>query len=394
MSKQGNLTPSTHHQWANLARGEGISESIKKRGVETLAIFPNISGSKMTPASFLVLRSIWKTYTIDKFRLPDWLLENNTTSAKATLSAFDAWSNYLAQIDKDMGAQPKLPADDIGTFSVIYYYQRQVRRLKSTSNIDVSPLKAFYLPRKAKDEPSLGPDGPPSSNSPSETAFKRRGGVSERLAPSDESSSSEDSHPWDDSPLALRSRRSGETAPQREAAIPERLRSSRRTDLADLSSSLDQLTLQGESPDSKGEQKQEQTPEHFTPLVSSPLDIVTPLKASIAPAANDEQIVNTALILLLTTITMFQEGVEADWTLHRRAFHIANLLETRTDGFLRRIKGDTPMAILEVKSHVRDSDTAAIQQQESAQMASWISEYPDSGEIWNEKSSGPNNAYV
>jgi hypothetical protein len=75
------------------------------------------------------------------------------------------------------------------------------------------------------------------------------------------------------------------------------------------------------------------------------------------PPANDEQIVNVALVLLLNAATMHFVP-NADWTFHRRAFQIGNKksgkgFEARVDGFLRRLSDDKVMAILEVKPCVR-----------------------------------------
>lgn len=353
--------PSTELGWLSVAEKWEAEGQIQNQGVEALASFSNISGSKMTLESFLVLRSIWKIYTIDKFKPSDWSLGNNIDLAENDLSCFPPWNRYIAQIDKQSGAHARLPADNIGAFSTVYYYQTQVHHLKATT-IDDSPPKVFHVPRTAANKRATN-----DSNS-SEDGFVGQSKIN---------------HPFGDSPLASRGRRPSDVAPSRKEGFSERLAPSGRAKNEDISSVLDQLTLQDSPPRLKGKEKQDETLEQSMSLGSSPLEIVSPLKAFSTPAANDEQIVNTALILFLNATTMFQDSVQADWTPHRRAFHILRLLETRTDGYLRHIRGDCPMAILEVKSHARDLCDSAIQRQESAQMASWISEHPNLGEIWN-----------
>jgi hypothetical protein len=82
------------------------------------------------------------------------------------------------------------------------------------------------------------------------------------------------------------------------------------------------------------------------------------------PPANDEQIVNVALVLLLNAVTMHFVP-NADWTFHRRAFQIGNKksgkgFEARVDGFLRRLSDDKVMAILEVKPCVRGKNNVRV----------------------------------
>ncbi|OAX80823.1 hypothetical protein ACJ72_04832 [Emergomyces africanus] len=99
----------------------------------------------------------------------------------------------------------------------------------------------------------------------------------------------------------------------------------------------------------------------------------------------DEQIVNTALILLLRGLCMRMPGLtNARWSLERKAFHIRqhnsldkrSLYEARTDGHLAFVTGNISrsLAILEVKSRIRKF--AEPWMQESAQMAAWIYDEP------------------
>jgi hypothetical protein len=98
------------------------------------------------------------------------------------------------------------------------------------------------------------------------------------------------------------------------------------------------------------------------------------------PSTEDEQIVNTALLLLLTGITMHFD-MPARWSLHRKAFMLKNVdgkvYEARVDGYLLCTTNSQVKAIAEVKPFLRQPKIQAIQMQEGAQMAAWISNYPD-----------------
>src|SRR5205814_7291897 len=71
-----------------------------------------------------------------------------------------------------------------------------------------------------------------------------------------------------------------------------------------------------------------------------------------------------------------------EWTVHRKSFRIGERgergFEARVDGTLRRRGGDKEvLAIIEVKSLRRVNFLNAIRMQEAAQMAAWISSYPE-----------------
>ena len=70
----------------------------------------------------------------------------------------------------------------------------------------------------------------------------------------------------------------------------------------------------------------------------------------------------------------------ANWSIQRMAFHVADKgdkkFQARVDGVLLRHYDNRVVAILEVKPFVRGKKEAAIQRQEAAQMAAWISSHP------------------
>jgi hypothetical protein len=98
------------------------------------------------------------------------------------------------------------------------------------------------------------------------------------------------------------------------------------------------------------------------------------------PATEDEQIVNTALILFLTEITLYFD-VRAKWSLHRKSFLFGKAgkkaYEARVDGYLQTFHDNQIKAIVEVKPFIREKKILEIQMQEAAQMAAWISSNPD-----------------
>ena len=123
-------------------------------------------------------------------------------------------------------------------------------------------------------------------------------------------------------------------------------------------------------------------PPFSTPLSagSSP-EAISPMNPVSVKAAEDEQIVNMALISFLHTLTIFHKDVRANWGINRKVFNFSNLFQARTDGVLKIGGKEYPLAIVEVKSHVRMNNIVQVQMQESAQMASWIYNHPDKGYI-------------
>ncbi|KAF4457457.1 hypothetical protein F53441_507 [Fusarium austroafricanum] len=121
---------------------------------------------------------------------------------------------------------------------------------------------------------------------------------------------------------------------------------------------------------------------------SSPLSSLSshsPLSGE--PAKNyqieDEQIVNTALVLFLNALTLHCDLVQGEWTLYRQPFVVKDATkkkayEARVDG-LFRINGKGTRAIVEVKPFVRNASAATldgVRMQETAQMAAWIAQHP------------------
>ncbi|RAO68383.1 uncharacterized protein BHQ10_004395 [Talaromyces amestolkiae] len=130
--------------------------------------------------------------------------------------------------------------------------------------------------------------------------------------------------------------------------------------------------------------KSTNVPENWSYLESDDEDEPTPYRVEtpvprelvniMYPPTKDEQIVNTALIVLLNALTIHLDSFSSKWTLHRKAF-IATFgdaaFEARTDGYLNDHRGK-PSVIVEVKPVMRSAKLSAIMMQESAQMVAWI----------------------
>ncbi|CAH0038854.1 unnamed protein product, partial [Clonostachys rhizophaga] len=98
----------------------------------------------------------------------------------------------------------------------------------------------------------------------------------------------------------------------------------------------------------------------------------------------DEQIVNTALLLFLQSLTVHYPKLDFTWSLKRYAFVLRDnnhqkVYEAQVDGLLRDDRTKEPKIIVEVKPFLREPIPAVyakIRMQETAQMAAWIAMHP------------------
>jgi hypothetical protein len=121
----------------------------------------------------------------------------------------------------------------------------------------------------------------------------------------------------------------------------------------------------------------------------------TPAPAHSQIPAEDEQLVNSALLMFLISVTAYHPRLRdtspqmPTWSLVRKSFQFGqyNLKEKGwtaiTDGYLR-IGQDKVMGIVEVKPYLRTRNAAKIQKQEAAQMAAWIYQYPGNEMLFND----------
>jgi hypothetical protein len=141
-----------------------------------------------------------------------------------------------------------------------------------------------------------------------------------------------------------------------------------------LSEMFQSVGIESQAPPSTGPSWSLSIPEMLSP--------VSPLRGDAAAhfqAVEDEQIVNTALILFLNALTMHCKQVQAEWTLHRRRFVLGSdgkdVYEARVDGYFRTRQNEV-RAIVEVKPFLRYRKHDAIRMQEAGQVAAWISNHP------------------
>ncbi|KAL9623818.1 MAG: hypothetical protein Q9160_001809 [Pyrenula sp. 1 TL-2023] len=347
--------PTSKTKWISLAQEEdGLINDISVHGINAMTRCERISASNIAFTPFLILRSIWQTKSAKEFKPSEWLLQQDLDAAKG-FSNRSSWKNYIRRIEEHGEAQPKFPVPDIGMFTLVHHHQTQVGRLKKKYEPNQETPKIFH--------PQPSNIRPRSQNSDSSNAHVH---------------SSELRDPFDKSPLASKGGQSGRAS----KGLFGENKSTRSSNREDIASQMGRLNIGDAGPDhSRREDEDAQTPESHMILDPESRATVSPLAAALTPAANDEQIVNVALMLLLNATTVSCPGVYADWNSHRRAFHIRNILEARTDGYLRHEAQDTPLAIVEVKRYVRSGNPGKVQMQESAQMACWIAEHPDKGDL-------------
>lgn len=148
----------------------------------------------------------------------------------------------------------------------------------------------------------------------------------------------------------------------------------------DITESMRQLQL--ETPTKKSGPRSEDLPEPLSPSTDSSASIapstMSPIPKDLQriayPPTEDEQIVNTALLLFLNALTVHLP-IQNAWTLHRKAFTATfkkASFEARTDGYLRDKDSGKARAIIEVKPAARDAKKGSVRMQESAQMVGWI----------------------
>lgn len=191
-----------------------------------------------------------------------------------------------------------------------------------------------------------------------------------------------------------------------EAARSRRVRKSMES-IDGITASLSTTSITGppQTPQKQTASHEEELPSIQTPAVPSSLP-ATGGKQN--PAASDETYVNTALLLLLQSVTfcMLNAGSKElelgslEWLADRLPLKMCKripnlngdekvheLMEARVDGYLchrqsgnggnRPCYNNLPLVILEAKASTRRAGHNSIHWQESAEMACWVSSLPD-----------------
>jgi len=292
-------------------------KQIAKAGLQGQSIFDldaYNSGSDITHDQFLLLRVLWLKKDQHEFseNVLDWIPDQNFKKAKQLLSCMGSWHKYLDSFNQTAAELHEQMLPDLGTFSLVRDSQCEVERIdkdNSTESSKFTPIAHRVRDRRALQNRQQDPSTP--------------------------------------------------TPAQRFSDLtPEALK--------DADDELNKLDL-NDTPS---------LPESSATIKSDVLSPFSPAAAASFPPTKDEQIVNLALVLFLKAVTV-HFVVRTNWSIQRVAFHVADKgdkkFEARVDGVLLNRYDNQVVAILEVKPFVREKKEAAIQRQEAAQMAAWIS---------------------
>jgi hypothetical protein len=317
------------------------------------------SASKIQTEQYLLLRVLWKTKIATEFTAEDWLNLESYKAAEKYLEQHDPWKKYLTLVEERRMNKVTLPAQDIGAFSIVHHQQSQINQVETEYH-------------EGCDTPKISIHTSDFSRSPEASPLERKSRAQQPAAPAQ----AERRYPT--RATASKSLLDDPFTSQGQVKKMSQLFSNMTFDEgATTPSSMQIPSFSTQTPSFST-----QTPSFSTPLsTGSSLEPISPMNPALVKAANDEQIVNIALISFLNALTIFHEDVRADWAIDRKVFHFSNLFEARTDGLLKIGGKGYPLAILEVKSHVRMNNIVQVQMQESAQMASWIYDHPDKGYI-------------
>jgi hypothetical protein len=315
--------PSSPHLWKCQAIHCGL------QGGTVFDLDKYHSASKIDFKQFLHLRALWIPAKQEDFADPKnrqtWLADAYYEQAKKRLKGWKPWESYLKTLKQTREQLYTGMFPQLGTFSLVRHQQLDVDRCKG----DKEPTPKFFSPVR----------------------YQTR--LRSKLQQND---------PFQRSDSPTPGARAGElNLPQTPVNLVKY-----QNLLDDIPSSL------------ASESARSDFPESMSPISA---DMVKEF-----PAADDEQIVNSALVLFLNAVVIHFVR-KADWTLHRKIFRIGKSnkrnkegFEARVDGFLRRHFDDKVMAIVETKACVREAKEADIQMQETAQMAAWISTFPENVE--------------
>ncbi|KAI8623451.1 hypothetical protein F5Y19DRAFT_481649 [Xylariaceae sp. FL1651] len=315
--------PNSSKEWHAVAEERKLqSESIYGEQAYNSAFK---SASVMHFDQFLLLRVIYRPTLRPNlvYQPPNrntWLRPGAFDAAVASLKAQQGWRLYLNSIlpapRQQQQQQNQASFSPLGLFSLVRYYQLEVQKEQEQS--DLSRLKIDFSP------------------------------VARRT----------------------RQRQAAQAQSSEPPKTPTRPPRSGQEKIGDM---FKDLMLDSPS---------ESSPDPSIPEIPGTLSPASPLDgvgAANFKAVNDEQIVNTALLLYLNALTISCSEVQGDWTLHRRRFVLESrgkkVYEARVDGYLRS-RDNNVKAIVEVKPYTRSNKNWNIRMQEAGQMAAWIGSDP------------------
>jgi hypothetical protein len=324
-SGEGEL-PKTPQDWLLFAQDHQIG------GDSTLQSARQNSGSKIETEQFILLRALWDpslAHTLGKAYNNGWVRESSKRKATEFLKHLKSWNAYLRWLQPDDTGAPgsritstgNVP-EDMGSFSFAAYYQ-YLSNERANFDQDYVPSK-ITTPRVTRSRARAQEAG--SMVAPTTPTPGPRGGRD------------------------------------------------------NFSNAFGRLSL--DSSQDPGSEPSSQDPD--SELEISFLSPIAGEEAKQFQPTRDEQIVNTALITFLTSLTIHYPGMENEWSYIRQTFTVSNKLGKKVyaaavDGLLRVASTEEPRIIVEVKPNVRRYSASTydkIRMQEAAQMAAWIAEYP------------------
>ncbi|KAL9110950.1 MAG: hypothetical protein Q9227_004565 [Pyrenula ochraceoflavens] len=297
-----------------------------ERAVKSTSLQPtdsDTSASKISLPDFLRLRVFWKYRPGKAFRDSGIIPKDQILGALRFLGTQDSWKAYRALVESTVKDRNG-PTKDIGTFALVHLFQQQVRRVGERLNLQQEPEdcpKVLYTPI-AYNTRSYARILETQQVTPTKNTSTAKSNLAQRLAG------------------------------------------------MNISEKGKGRAIESSSPALRSESSTSESPEYSVPPKMSS---VSPWQGPAMSVACDEQTVNTALVSLLSAITMLMKDLNVEWTLHQRTFNISTNMKARTDGILRDRRSGKPLAILEVKSAPRFFRRDHIRMQEGAQMAAWIS---------------------
>lgn len=268
------------------------------------------SASNFKYDQYLLLRVLRISQDRTKFEAARFGLADLEKTAKDALGKYEFWKNYCRSFELNMHDKEAIP--QLGTFSLVRYYQFQVTKVQQNDDDDpgiiVSPVAHRTRGRLKKEEMKAELE-------------QLRLQMQELL-------------------LQTPTKQADESRPSPNAG----------------SDSEESVTMQPPS------------------LPATPIS--KEAERILYAPAKDEQIVNAALILLLNAITIHFPLSNDRTLHRRAFtvnFKTASF-QARTDGYLGDRTSGKVRALIEVKPYVRKRGRGRIQMQEAAQMVAWISD--------------------
>ena len=302
--------PQDPRTWAKLAR----QHDVLHRSIHDLSILD--SASKIKDPQFYALRVLWKPQ--DKLLDGSDLCDRRVLAeARKFLGEWQAWKDYLKDIENNPGSSSLSQIEDIGTFSLVRYNQM---RTSTNNHID------FALPKVV----------------PSPIAHRTR---SHQPNPAHSGS------------------------PYTPTRMPRSQKEKEQLSMSPLSGPLCEIEESQLYTISQGS--------NAPPSPESPANAAETLPSEDEQIVNMALILFLDSVTIHHPKVKSGGSSSPRWTIKRLQLKFGTW-EARTDGFLRIASDNQKIgAVLETKPFVRKRDLNGIQKQERAQMAAWIRQFPD-----------------